>query len=150
MRRHQGRYFAMRSQCGWRGLVHPRRARQHEPAGETGARGGKAQGNRRSHRNAADNWWRAIKRVYKKRRILGKPADGQICRLADIGPTMPAALEGVAPPAGFGWKDLYRLRGVAAQTVQKQKIPAFADRARRKAKASDTKVTELHSYSLSS
>ena len=39
---------------------------------------------------------------------------------------MPAALEGVAPPAGFGWKDLYWLRGVAAQTVQKQKIPAFS------------------------
>ena len=121
-----------------------------EPAGETGARGGKAQGNRRPHRNAADDRWRAIKRLQKTRGILSETADGQICRLADIGPTMPAALEGVAPPAGFGWKDLYRLRGVAAQTVQKQKIPALADRARRKAKASDTEMTELHSYSLSS
>ena len=63
---------------------------------------------------------------------------------------MSTALEGVAPPTGLGWKNLDRLRGVAAQTVKKQKIPAFSNRTRRQAKVFDTEMTKLHSYSLSS
>ena len=75
MRRHQGGDLSMRCQGGGRGLIHPGRARQHKPATQVGMRNRKPQRYRRSHRNAADDWWRATKRFQKERGIFGKPAD---------------------------------------------------------------------------